>query len=85
MNNKLLVTIEDGSQAEINVLDIISENPFNKEFIIYTVNGNNNVVFASILNETDSSYSLDTIESPKELDYINDEITRVTSLMQSGE
>ena len=37
-DNKLKVTIEDGSEVTVNVLDIIDSLEFNKTFIIYTVN-----------------------------------------------
>ena len=59
---------------------------FGKTYIIYTVNDQSDTVFASILNETEDSYSLDTITDPKELDFINNEIDRVVSeLSEEGE
>ena len=85
-NNKLKVTIEDGTVVEINVLDIVDSLEFNKTYIIYTINNEEDTVFSSILNETETSYSLDTITDQKELDYINNEIDRVVSeLSESGE
>ncbi len=76
-DNKLKVTIEDGSEVTVNVLDIIDSLEFNKTFIIYTVNDNKENIFASILNETETSFSLDTITNKNEIDYINKEIDRV--------
>ena len=76
-DNKLKVTIEDGSEVTVNVLDIIDSLEFNKTFIIYTINDNNENIFASILNETETTFSLDTITDKKEIDYINSEIDRV--------
>ena len=76
-DNKLKVTIEDGSEVTVNVLDIIDSLEFNKTFIIYTVNDNNENIFASILNETETTFSLDTITDTREIDYINSEIDRV--------
>ncbi len=76
-DNKLKVTIEDGSEVTVNVLDIIDSLEFNKTFIIYTVNDNNENIFASILNETETTFSLDTITNKNEIDYINKEIDRV--------
>ncbi len=76
-DNKLKVTIEDGSEVTVNVLDIIDSLEFNKTFIIYTVNDNNENIFASILNETETTFSLDTITDKREIDYINSEIDRV--------
>ena len=76
-DNKLKVTIEDGSEVTVNVLDIIDSLEFNNTFIIYTVNDNNENIFASILNETETTFSLDTITDKREIDYINSEIDRV--------
>lgn len=70
-NRQLKLTDENGVPVTINVLDIIDENPYNKEFIIYTLEGDDDTVFASILNEREDSYSLDTIEKDEEIDYIN--------------
>lgn len=79
MENKLIVAAEDGSPVEINVLDIIDSYAYNKTFMIYTLVNDNKTIFASILNETDTSYSLDTITNQEEIDYINSEINRVAS------
>ena len=84
--NKLEVTIEDGTTVTVNVLDFVDSLEFGKTYIIYTVNDQSDTVFASILNETEDSYSLDTITDPKELDFINNEIDRVVSeLSEEGE
>jgi hypothetical protein len=79
MENKLLITAEDGTKVEINVLDIIDSYAYNKTFMIYTFTNENKSIFASILNETDTSYSLDTITNQEEIDYINLEINRVSN------
>lgn len=76
-NNKLKVTIEDGSEVTVNVLDIIDSLEFNKTFMIYTVNDNDENIFASILNEKEKTFSLDTITDNKEIEYINSEIDRI--------
>ena len=86
ISNKLEVTIEDGTTVTVNVLDFVDSLEFGKTYIIYTVNDQSDTVFASILNETEDSYSLDTITDPKELDFINNEIDRVVSeLTEEGE
>lgn len=86
ISNKLEVTIEDGTTVTVNVLDFVDSLEFGKTYIIYTVNDQSDTVFASILNETEDSYSLDTITDPKELDFINNEIDRVVSeLSEEGE
>lgn len=78
-NNKLLVTIEGGKQTEISVVDIINSDEFKKEFILYTLGSDDEKLYASILNESDDSYSLDTISDQKEIDFINSEIDRIAS------
>ena len=86
ISNKLEVTIEDGTTVTVNVLDFVDSLEFGKTYIIYTVNDQSDTVFASILNETEDSYSLDTITDRKELDFINNEIDRVVSeLSEEGE
>lgn len=85
-DNKLKVTIEDGSEVTVNVLDIIDSLEFNKTFIIYTINNEEDTIFSSILNETETTFSLDTITDQKEIDFINNEIDKVVSeLSESGE
>lgn len=83
--NFLNVTAEDGSTISVRVLDIIDSAKFNKSFIIYTVNGDDSNIFASILNESESSYSLDLISDEEEINYINQEIDRVVEEMKSEE
>ncbi len=79
LENKLIITAEDGNKVLINVLDIIDSYTYNKTFMIYTFANENKSVFASILNEDSASYSLDTIINQEEIDYINAEINRVCS------
>lgn len=73
----LTINFEDGNRATIDVIDIIDSYAFNKSFMIYTFVGNPGNVFASVLNVSDTSYSLGTITNQEELDYINSEIDRV--------
>lgn len=79
MDNKLKITVEDGSEAVVNVLDIIDSYVYDKTFMIYTFDNENHKIYASILNESDTSYSLDPITSQEELNYINSEIDRVAN------
>ena len=83
MDNKLTITIEDGTTAVINVLDIIDSYVYDKTFMIYTFDNENQTIFASVLNEGDTSYSLDTITSQDEINYINSEINRVASEVEA--
>lgn len=73
-DNELMVTLADGNKVKIKVLDIDDSVEYNKSFIFYSLVGDDNTVFASILNEDSSSFSLDTIVSEKELDYVNQKI-----------
>lgn len=82
MDNKLEISIQDGTKVTIDVLDIIESNVFNKTFILYTLDGENETIFASVLNEKETTFSLDTITNPEEIDYINSEINRVASEME---
>lgn len=84
-DNILKVTVEDGSIVDVKVLDIIDSARFNKTFIIYTVNGDESNIFASILNEKEESYSFDTIKEQDEIDYINEEIDRVVEEIKGEE
>ncbi len=76
--NSLTIKVEDGRMANINVLDIIDSSVFGKTYIIYTFEGEEKTVFASILNEKETSFSLDPITSKEEIAYINSEIDRVS-------
>ena len=84
MENKLKITVEDGTEAVINVLDIIDSYVYDKTFMIYTFDNENHTIFASILNEGDTTYSLDPITNQEEINYINSEITRVASEYQEA-
>ena len=79
MEIKLAITTDDGNRVVVNVLDIIDSYTYNKTFLIYTFANENKSIFASILNESDTSYSVDTITNQEEIDYINSEINRVSS------
>lgn len=78
-NNLLEVTSERGDLIQIRVYDILDENQYNKTFVIYTLAGEDTTIFASILNETEIDYSLDSITSSEELKYVNDEIDMIAN------
>jgi hypothetical protein len=84
-NNKLEVTIEDGTTVTVNVLDIVDSLEFNKTYVIYTVNEEETTIFASILNEDEDSYTLETITNQREIDFIDKEIDRVVEELSEGE
>ena len=79
MDNILRVTMNNGEEIEITVLDIIKTNFNNidKEYIIYTIPGSEEVV-VSILNENETSYSIDTIEDESEFKYVEKFLSELT-------
>ena len=74
-DRKLVVTNENGNEIEITVLDIVSTNynGIDKEYIIYKI-GNKEEVIISILDEKEESYSIRTIESMDEYNFIQNAI-----------
>lgn len=81
LENKLTITVEDGSKKTINVLDILDSYVFNKSYIIYTFDDEEGALYASIINEDESTFSLEPITNQEELDYIDVEIDRVANEM----
>lgn len=74
-DTKLTLKAENGANVTIDVLDIIDSEQFDKTFIIYTLDGGeSSTILASILNETDLEYSLDTITSQEEINFIDEQI-----------
>ena len=71
IDNKLTVTLENGKPLNISVLDIIDSKDFNKSYILYTIDGDNESIFSSILNESEDSYTLETINTKEEMDFVN--------------
>ena len=70
----------NGKDVTIDVLDIIESSEFNKEYIVYTIDGlDQSNIFASILNEQETTYSLDTIESEEELNFVNSKIKEIVN------
>ncbi len=59
----------------ISVLDIIDSLEFNKSFMVYNIDGSD-AVYASVLNESSATYSLDAITEQKEWDFINAQINK---------
>ncbi len=77
-NNKLVIKGQDGNDMTISVLDIIDSLEFNKSFMVYNIEGSD-AVYASVLNESSATYSLDAITEQKEWDFINAQINKVVS------
>ena len=78
-DNKLVVRASNGEDVTISVLDIIDSIEFNKSFVIYSMGSED--VYASVLNETDTTFSLDAITDQSEWDYINAMINKTVSEM----
>ncbi len=86
LNTKLSVKMENGNSVEIDVIDIIEAPNFNKEFIIYTFpNTKQEEYYASILTEDETSFSLDTIESDEEIEFVNKKIQEIANAVSMGE
>ena len=79
-DNILRVKIMGGNYVDILVLDIIEISDTNKKYIVYSLaNSDNDDMFISILNESDTSYNLETIEDEEELKIVEDYLIRVNS------
>jgi hypothetical protein len=78
-DNTLTLKNEMGIDVTINVFDIVDSDEFDKTFIIYTLDGDKNVLYASILNEEELTYSLDTIIDEKEVSFVDELIKYFTS------
>lgn len=74
-DNKLVVKGQDGNDLTISVLDIIDSLEFNKSFMVYSIEGADSV-YASVVNETDTTYTLDAITEQKEWDFVNAKINK---------
>ena len=74
-NNILVVKDENGVDVELEVIDILdatyNEEP--KEYIVYKVAGNDDMII-SALNERGDTYSIEDIESEEEYNYIQEAI-----------
>lgn len=82
---KLTVSL-NGKPVTIDVLNIIKNNKFNREYIIYTIdNLEDSDVFASILNESETTYSLDTIETEEEIKFVKDHIQTLIDIVRGNE
>ena len=73
----LNVHLSDDSNATINVLDIVESFVYKKKFIIYTFEGENKTIFASIIKDYGDFVNLEKIKSEDEINFINNEINRV--------
>ena len=71
MENNILKLMTNNGEVEIEVLDIINNEENGKEYMAYRFKGKDDVLI-SIVNYSENSYSLDTIEDPNEFKEIED-------------
>lgn len=83
--NILTVNSENGKKIKLNVIDIIAIEELNKEYIIYTIEGDNSDnIYASILIEDETTYTIKTIENDEEWEIVQNIINEM-SANQEGE
>lgn len=83
--NILTVNSENGKKIKLNVIDIIAIEELNKEYIIYTIEGeNSDNIYASILIEDETTYTIKTIENDEEWEIVQNIINEM-SVNQEGE
>lgn len=70
-NNILKLKDNNGNNIDIEVLDIINDENSNKDYIVYRIKDQEDVLI-SIINQTETSFSLDTIEDENEFKAIED-------------
>ena len=79
-NNKLVVNGENGNKVTLNVIDIIAIKELNKEYIIYTIEGDSSDnIYASIFVEDETSYTIKTIENDDECEIVQNIINEMGS------
>lgn len=79
-NNKLVVNGENGNKVTLNVIDIIAIKELNKEYIIYTIEGDSSDnIYASIFVEDETSYTIKTIENDDEWEIVQNIINEIGS------
>lgn len=79
-NNKLVVNGENGNKITLNVIDIIAIKELNKEYIIYTIEGDSSDnIYASIFVEDETSYTIKTIENDDEWEIVQNIINEMSS------
>ena len=71
MENNILKLMSNNGEVEIEVLDIINNEENGKEYMVYRFKGKDDVLI-SIVNYSEDSYSLGTIEDPNEFKEVED-------------
>lgn len=71
MESNILKLMTNNGEVEIEVLDIINNEENGKEYMVYRLKGKDDVLI-SIVNYSEDSYSLGTIEDPNEFKEVED-------------
>ncbi len=75
-DNKLLVKLND-KDVSIDVIDIIEKDDVNKKYIIYTIDGDDDNVYMSILDENETTYNLLEIKDENEAKLVEEYLKSV--------
>ena len=65
---------ESNEKVTIYVLDIIKSNEFNKDFILYLIDEDDEHIYASQLDKKDDMYELNYITDENELKFVKTKI-----------
>lgn len=83
-DNKITVTAENGQKFQAEVLDIFKVAGYDKEYILYSfgevVDGDNEKVYVSILENSDASYNLKEISDVNEWNAVQEAVSEGTTL-----
>ena len=82
MDNSLIVNL-NGTDIKIFVMDIIEKPEENKKYIIYSIEGNDDNIYASILDEKEDGYTLKYIEDKEEVDKLQKYIESLPDVEES--
>lgn len=78
-DTKLTVNIDGGQSVVINVYEIIEREDISKKYIVYDIDGSENEeMYISVLEETDTTFTLKTISDENELREIEEYLLKVT-------
>lgn len=75
-DTKLVVKLNN-QDTVIDVIDIIENNDNGKRYMLYTIDGDEEDVFMSLLEEDENSFTLLDIEDPQEAKYIEDYLEHI--------
>lgn len=80
----LKVTAANGTEIEINVIDIVKSEEFNKEYVIFSLNEDNDNVYSSILVEDENSFDLQAITNQDEIEFVAEVIKKIEENMNNN-